>query len=152
MAIIGLHALMYAKNDEATRRFLRDVLGFRGVDAGQGWLIFAMPPAELGVHPVDGEEYHELYLMCDDITATIAQLEKKGVATTPVQDRGWGLVTQISMPGGGALGMYQPRHAMAIRPRQARGRAKARRPVRRRTHSQPPARRKNKPGQSRRQR
>lgn len=115
MAIIGLHALMYVNKDEDTRRFLRDVLGFRAVDAGQGWLIFAMPPAELGVHPVDGEEYHELYLMCDDITSTVAELQKKGVTTTPVQDRGWGLVTQINLPGGGALGMYQPRHPLAIR-------------------------------------
>lgn len=114
MAIIGLHALMYVNHDEATRRFFRDVLEFPSVDAGRGWLIFAMPPAELAMHPVEGEEYHELYLMCDDITATVADLAKKGVQTTPIQDRGWGLVTQISVPGGGTLGMYEPRHPTAI--------------------------------------
>ena len=79
MAIIGMHALMYSKKDEATRRFFRDVLGFPSVDAGRGWLIFEMPPSELAIHPTEGEEYHELYLMCDDIDATVAELRRRGV-------------------------------------------------------------------------
>jgi len=114
MAIIGLHALMYVNQDEETRRFFRDVLGFRSVDAGRGWLIFAMPPAELAMHPVEGEPYHEFYLMCDDIEATVADLRSKGVETQPIQEQRWGRVTQIALPGGGALGMYQPRHPTAI--------------------------------------
>src|SRR5947207_15534351 len=79
MAIIGIHAIMYSKKDEETRAFLRDILGLSSVDAGRGWLIFAAPPTELAVHPTDGEEYHELYLMCDDLDATIAELKQKGV-------------------------------------------------------------------------
>jgi len=119
MAIIGLHALMYSKKDEATRRFFRDVLGFPFVDAGHGWLIFAMPPAELAVHPTEDEEYHELYLMCDDIEATRSDLERKGVKTSPVQEQPWGRLTQITLPSGEALGIYEPKHAMAIKPATA---------------------------------
>ena len=114
MAIIGMHALLYSKKDEATRSFFRDVLGFASVDAGRGWLIFAMPPTELAIHPTEGEEYHELYLMCDDIDATIADLRAKGVATQPVQDRPWGRVTQLTLPSGAELGVYEPRHPVAI--------------------------------------
>ena len=114
MAIIGLHALMYVNQDAETRRFFRDVLGFRAVDAGRGWLIFAMPPAELAMHPVEGEPHHELYLMCDDIDATIADLRAKGVETQPIQEQRWGRVTRIALPGGGWLGMYQPAHPTAI--------------------------------------
>lgn len=77
MALIGMHALMYSRKAEATRRFFRDVLGFPSVDAGSGWLIFAMPPTELAIHPAEGEEYHELYLMCDDIDATVAELRQR---------------------------------------------------------------------------
>lgn len=116
MAIIGMHALMYSKKDEATRRFFRDVLGFPSVDAGRGWLIFAMPPTELAIHPTEGEEYHELYLMCDDIDATRADLERKGVTTPPVQEQPWGRITQIKLPSGEELGIYEPKHAMAITP------------------------------------
>ena len=94
MAIIGLHALIYSKKDEATRAFFRDVLGFPSVDAGRGWLIFAAPPAELAVHPAEDREYHELYLMCDDIEATIAELERKGISTRGIQEEPWGRVTQ----------------------------------------------------------
>ena len=114
MAIIGMHALMYSKKDEATRRFFRDVLGFPAVDAGSGWLIFAMPPTELAIHPAEGKEYHELYLMCDDIDATIAELVQKGVATRPIQERPWGRVTQIELPSGEELGVYEPKHPIAI--------------------------------------
>ena len=114
MAIIGLHALMYSSKDEETRRFFRDVLGFPSVDAGRGWLIFAMPPAELAIHPAEGEEYHELYLMCDSIDATTAELNRKGVVTAPIQERPWGRSSQITLPGGAQLGLYEPRHPTAI--------------------------------------
>ena len=114
MAIIGMHALLYSKRAEETREFLRDVLGFRSVVAGHGWLIFAAPPAELAVHPADGEEYHELYLMCDDIDATCAELARKGVATSAIHDQAWGRVTQIRLPSGDELGLYEPRHPTAI--------------------------------------
>ena len=114
MAIIGMHALIYSKQDEATRAFFRDVLGFPAVDAGRGWLIFAAPPTEIAVHPAEGEEYHELYLMCDDIEATIAELRGKGLSIGTIQEQPWGRVTQIPLPSGAQLGIYEPRHPMAI--------------------------------------
>jgi predicted enzyme related to lactoylglutathione lyase len=114
--IIGAHALIYTPQAESVRAFFRDVLGFRSVDAGQGWLVFAMPPTEMGVHPDDGVgPKHEIYLMCDDVHATIAELETKGVEIArPVADQGWGLVTAIRLPGGMELGLYEPRHATAL--------------------------------------
>ena len=112
--IHGVHALLYAKNANKARAFFRDVLGFRAVDAGEGWLIFALPPAELGVHPAEGKETHRLYFMCDDIRRTIAELAKKGVKCGPVEPMGWGLATSFTIPGGGKVGMYEPRHATAI--------------------------------------
>ena len=114
--ITGIHALLYSKDADATRTFLRDVIGFSGVDAGHGWLIFALPPAELGIHPAeDGERGTELYLMCDDVDATVADFRQKGVEIVrPVTDQGWGRVTAIRIPGGGELGLYQPRHATAL--------------------------------------
>ena len=114
MAIIGLHALIYSKKDEATRAFFRDVLGFPSVDAGRGWLIFAAPPAELAIHPAEDREYHELYLMCDDVEATIAELKRKGVTTRGIQEEAWGRVTQIRLPSGDELGLYEPKHPTAI--------------------------------------
>jgi catechol 2,3-dioxygenase-like lactoylglutathione lyase family enzyme len=109
--ISGVHAIILTKDAEALRAFLRDVLGFSSVDAGGGWLIFALPPAELAAHPSDGESRHELYLMCDDIEATTGELEAKGVELTgPVTDEGFGLMTAIRLPGGGELGLYEPRH------------------------------------------
>ena len=112
--ITGIHALIYSKQPEETRAFFRDVLGLRSVDAGRGWLIFALPPAELAVHP-DDENSAELYLMCDDIKATVAELESKGVVLArPVSEQGWGLVTAIRMPDGSELGLYEPRHPTAI--------------------------------------
>ena len=107
--ITGLHSIVYASDADAARAFFRDVLEFPHVDAGDGWLIFRAPPAELAVHP--GESSHELYLMCDDIEATVADLTAKGVEfTTPVTDRGWGLLTTLTVPGAGTLGLYEPRH------------------------------------------
>jgi catechol 2,3-dioxygenase-like lactoylglutathione lyase family enzyme len=112
--IIGAHAIVYSNAAEEVRAFLRDVLGFANVDAGGGWLVFALPPAELAVHPTEGEERHELYLMCDDVEATIAELSAKGVECAPVSDQGWGLLTSVKLPGGSELGLYQPRHPTAI--------------------------------------
>jgi catechol 2,3-dioxygenase-like lactoylglutathione lyase family enzyme len=109
--INGAHAIIFSQDAEGLRAFLRDVLGFPSVDAGGGWLIFALPPAELAAHPTEGDPKHELYLMCDDIEATTAELEAKGVEFTgPVSDEGFGLMTAIRLPGGGELGLYEPRH------------------------------------------
>ena len=111
MPIDAVHVTVFSRDAEATRTFFRDVLELDSVDAGGGWLIFALPPAEIAAHPTDGEAGHELYLMCDDVEATVAGLEGKGVELTgPVSDEGWGLVTGIRLPGGGALGLYEPRH------------------------------------------
>ena len=115
MSIVGMHALLYSKKADETRAFLRDVLGFPAVDIGRGWLIFTAPPTEIAVHPAEGEEFHELYLMCDDIDATRAELEKKGVATTAVHEERWGRVTQVTLPSGDQLGLYEPKHPLAIR-------------------------------------
>jgi len=113
MAIIGMHTLIYSKKDDATRQFFRDVLGFPAVDAGHGWLIFAAPPTEIAVHPAENDEYHELYLMCDDIDATVNELSAKGVALSPIQERPWGRSTQLTLPSGQQLGLYEPRHPTA---------------------------------------
>lgn len=114
MAIIGMHALMYSKKADETRAFFRDVLGFPSVDVGRGWLIFAAPPAELAVHPAEDAEFHELYFMCDDVEATIDTLARKGVKTSEIQDQPWGRVTHITLPSGEQLGIYEPKHLMAI--------------------------------------
>jgi catechol 2,3-dioxygenase-like lactoylglutathione lyase family enzyme len=120
--INGIHGLIYSKDAEADRAFFRDILGFPFVDAHGGWLIFALPPAEMGVHPIDEETKHELHFMCDDVHATRAALERKGVKfTCEVQDAGYGLVTEIRLPGGGALGLYEPRHASPLFPQKAAG-------------------------------
>ena len=109
--ISGVHAVMFTTDAEALRAFLRDVLGFESVDAGGGWLIFALPPAELAAHPAGEGGRHELYLMCDDIEATVEELKGKGVEfTRPVTDEGFGRMTAMSLPGGGELGLYEPRH------------------------------------------
>jgi catechol 2,3-dioxygenase-like lactoylglutathione lyase family enzyme len=109
--ITGVHAVMFTSEADGLRAFLRDVLGLDSVDAGGGWLIFALPPAELAAHPTDGDPSTALYLMCDDIEATVAELEAKGVEfARAVSDEGWGLVTAMRVPGGGELGLYEPRH------------------------------------------
>ncbi|HTE44087.1 MAG TPA: VOC family protein [Gemmatimonadaceae bacterium] len=114
--ITGVHALMYSEDADATRAFFRDVLKLGAVDAGHGWLIFALPPAELGIHPADGETRPELYLMCDDVDRTVAELRAAGVETTrPIADQGWGRVTTLRIPGGIDVGLYQPKHATALR-------------------------------------
>jgi catechol 2,3-dioxygenase-like lactoylglutathione lyase family enzyme len=107
--IDGAHAILFSPDADGARAFLSDVLGLRSVDAGGGWLIFALPPAEVAVHP--GEPRHELYLMCDDLDATLAELAEKGAETTgEVHEERWGRVTAIRIPGGGELGLYEPHH------------------------------------------
>jgi catechol 2,3-dioxygenase-like lactoylglutathione lyase family enzyme len=114
--ITGIHALVYTKAAEETRAFFRDVLGFPSVDAGRGWLIFALPPAELAVHPAEDEGGCELYLLCDDVRKTIAELKGKGVSIAgPLKEERWGSVTSIRLPGGGRMGLYQPKHPLAPR-------------------------------------
>jgi catechol 2,3-dioxygenase-like lactoylglutathione lyase family enzyme len=112
--IFGAHVIIYSKDAEADRAFFRDVLGFKSVDAGHGWLIFALPPAEAAVHPADADAAHELYLMCDDLDGEIAALKAKGVACSEVQKARWGAITHISLPGGGQVGLYQPKHPTAL--------------------------------------
>lgn len=113
--IIGAHVILYSKDAGADRDFLRDVLGFSSVDAGHGWLIFALPPAEAAVHPAEENDRHELYLMCDDLKAEIAALKSKGVVCSEVHQERWGSITRIRLPGGGQVGLYQPKHPMAIK-------------------------------------
>jgi catechol 2,3-dioxygenase-like lactoylglutathione lyase family enzyme len=112
--VFGAHVIVYSKDAEADRAFLRDVLGLASVDAGHGWLIFALPPAEVAVHPAEASGRCELYLMCDDLRAEIRALEEKGVRCAEVHEERWGLVTKIQLPGGGEVGMYQPRHPTAL--------------------------------------
>jgi hypothetical protein len=109
--IIGAHSIIYSKDPDADRRFFRDVLRLPHVDAGDGWLIFGLPPAEVAVHPADENDKHEFYLMCDDIEALIADMAEHGIAFGPLHDQDWGLLTHVTLPGGGKLGVYQPRHA-----------------------------------------
>ncbi len=112
--ITGMHALLYTPEAEQLRAFFRDVLGFPAVDAGEGWLIFALPPGELGVHPSD-DTHHELSFTCDDVHATVAELTGKGVEFTgPVTDQGYGLVVHAKLPGGGEIAIYQPQHPTAM--------------------------------------
>jgi catechol 2,3-dioxygenase-like lactoylglutathione lyase family enzyme len=110
--ITGAHVIVYSRDADADRAFFRDVLECPHVDAGGGWLIFKLPPGEVAVHPSEGAS-HELYLMCDDVNTTVEQLAAKGVSCGPVSDQGWGLLTSIRLPGGGQLGLYEPRHPKA---------------------------------------
>ena len=106
--------ILYSKDADADRAFLREVLGFSSVDAGHGWLIFALPPGEVAVHPADENNRHELYFMCDDLKAEIAALKAKGVECSKVHQERWGSITNIRLPGGGQVGLYQPKHPMAV--------------------------------------
>ena len=109
--IIGAHSIIYSAAPDADRAFFRDVLKLTTVDVGGGWLIFGLPPSEVAVHPADTNGVHEFYLMCDDVEAFVAEMLKHNIACGPVQNQGWGLLTQLTLPGGGKLGVYQPRHA-----------------------------------------
>jgi predicted enzyme related to lactoylglutathione lyase len=115
--ITGMHAIVFSPRAEKVRAFFADALGLSSVDAGGGWLIFAMPPAELAVHPSEGESRHELYLMCDNIHATLAELRDKGVEVAQdVSDQGWGLLAAVRLPDGGEFPIYEPRHPSPLRP------------------------------------
>jgi hypothetical protein len=109
--IIGAHSVIYSTNPEADRAFLRDVLELTHVDVGHGWLIFGLPPAEVAVHPSNKNDAHEFFLMCADAEAFVAEMKKRNVPCLDIKDQGYGLLTRITLPGGGKLGVYQPRHA-----------------------------------------
>ena len=110
----GAHVVLFSRDAEADRAFLRDVLGLRGVDAGAGWLIFKLPPAEIAIHPTEDEPRHELYLMCPDLAAALADLAARGVPLAePPREERWGIVASITLPSGAALALYQPRHPTA---------------------------------------
>jgi catechol 2,3-dioxygenase-like lactoylglutathione lyase family enzyme len=115
--INGTHAIIYASDAGRAREFFRDVLGMPNIDAHDGWLIFRLPPAELGIHPAGGAStggHHEMYFMCDDLLATVAELKAKGVEfTAGIEEAGFGLLTRLRVPGAGEVGLYQPRHAVA---------------------------------------
>jgi len=113
--IQGAHVIIYSKDAEADRAFFRDVLNYKSVDAGHGWLIFALPPAELAVHPSDENDVHELFLMCDDVQAFIAAMEEKHVKCSPIDEQRWGSITRLTLPGGGKLGVYQPKHPSPLK-------------------------------------
>ena len=112
--IFGAHVVVYSKDTDADRAFLRDILGFTSVDAGHGWLIFALPPAEVAVHPAPESGASELYFVCDDLEAEMGALEAKGVRCAEVEEARWGSVTKIRLPGGGEVGLYQPKHPLAF--------------------------------------
>jgi hypothetical protein len=131
--IIGAHSIIYSKDPQADRAFLRDVLELPHVDVGDGWLIFGLPPGEVAVHPSGKNDVHEFYLLCADVEQFVAAMAKQGRACGPVQNRGWGRLTEVTLPGGGRLGVYAPHHA---RPPAARAK-RARRHASRRGRSRP---------------
>jgi hypothetical protein len=112
--ISGAHIILYSKDSDADRAFFRDVLGFKSVDAGHGWLIFALPPAEAAIHPSNENGSHELYFMCDDLKAEITSLANKQVICSAIHEERWGSITKIKLPGGGEIGLYQPKHPTAL--------------------------------------
>ncbi len=127
--ISGAHSIVYSRKPEADRAFFRDVLGLPSLDVGEGWLIFGLPPAEVAVHPSRKNDVHEFYLMCDDVYALIAALRERGTRCSRAVDHGWGVLTRVVLPGGGKLGIYEPRHAhpKAMRSKRARRPASSRR-------------------------
>ncbi len=108
--IIGSHAIIYSKNPQADRDFFSKVLKLTKVDIGDGWLIFGLPPSEVAVHPTAGKTSHELYLMCDDINSFVEKMSMHGIICSSIQNQGWGLLTELNLPGGGKIGVYQPKH------------------------------------------
>jgi hypothetical protein len=113
--ITGAHVVIYSKDPDADRAFFKDVLKFRSVDAGHGWLIFAMPDAEVAFHPSEMNNLHELYFMCDDLKAMMESLKQRNVSCGPVHEERWGSITRMKLPGGGEVGLYQPKHPTALR-------------------------------------
>lgn len=114
--ITGSHSIIYSKDPESDRAFLRNVLKLPNVDVGNGWLIFGLPPSEVAMHPSSKNDHHEFYLICDDIEAFVTSMAEHEIACEAVQDQGWGLLTHITLPGGGKLGVYEPRHARPENP------------------------------------
>lgn len=114
--IFGAHVIVYSRDASADRAFFRDVLGYPSVDAGHDWLIFTLPPAELAVHPAEHDGGHELYLMCDDLRTEMETLLQKGIHCSEVEEARWGSVTKIQLPGGGQVGLYEPKHPTALTP------------------------------------
>jgi hypothetical protein len=112
--ISGVHLILYSKDPSVDRAFFKDVLGFPSVDAGHGWLIFALPPSEAAFHPADDNQTCELYLMCDDLRSEVASLSAKGISCSAIEEPRWGALTRITLPGGGTLGLYQPKHPTAF--------------------------------------
>jgi hypothetical protein len=125
--ISGAHSIIYSKDADADRAFFQDVLKLPSVDVGGGWLIFGLPPAEVAVHPAKKNSVHELYLMCDDAQEFVAEMTRHGLSCEPIVDQGYGLMTAVTLPGGGKLGVYQARHE---RPKQASSATKERPPTR----------------------
>jgi hypothetical protein len=109
--ITGAHSIIYSTSPEADRNFLRDVIGLPHVDVGHGWLIFGLPPSEVAVHPAEANQSQALYFMCDDIDAFVTAMTARGIVCSATQNQGWGVLTQLTLPGGGTIGVYQPRHA-----------------------------------------
>ncbi len=109
--IIGAHSIMYSKDPDADRKFMRDILKLPNIDAGGGWLIFGLPPAEVAVHPGERNDVHEFYLMCDNVAEFIEDMKARGIPCTDVHNERWGMLTHVTLPGGGKLGVYEPRHA-----------------------------------------
>jgi hypothetical protein len=130
--VSGAHMIVYSANAEADRAFLRDVLDFPHVDVGHGWLIFALPASEIAIHPAQANGEHEIYLMVDDVAAFVARMNDRGIRCTPPHDQGWGVLTQLSLPGGGQLGIYEPRHARPKWSKPVKRKAKPRKPAARR--------------------
>lgn len=144
--ILGAHVIVYSRNAEADRAFFRDVFGFPSVDAGEGWLIFGVGPAEAAFHPGEDNDEHALYLMTDDLRSLLASLKKRQVACSAVHAQPWGDLASVELPGGGSLGIYQPKHplALGLGPKKVRRAqpTKARRPAASRPRgSRPPAKR-----------
>ena len=127
--VSGAHMILYSANGDADRAFLRDVLGFPHVDVGHGWLIFALPASEIAIHPAQASGEHEIYLMVDDVAGFVARMNDRGIRCTPPRDQGWGVLTQLSLPGGGQLGIYEPRHARPKWSEPLRRKAKPRKPA-----------------------
>lgn len=109
--IIGAHSIIYSRRPEADRAFLGEILGLPSVDVGGGWLIFGLPPSEVAVHPSEKNNIHEFYLICENVKKFVAAMKKKGIECAAIQNQGWGLLTEVRLPGGGELGVYEPRHA-----------------------------------------
>jgi len=112
--IIGAHVVLYSKDADADRAFFRDILGLKSVDAGRGWLIFALPPAEAAFHPSESNGPHELFFMCDNLTAEMSALAKKNVAFSEIKEARWGSIVKMKLPGGGDVSLYQPKHPTAL--------------------------------------